>query len=579
MDELFGDVFERRGLARAARRLLPAVDVYYTGDPPRAVVKAELAGIDPRRDRARDPRPRARDRRQRRRPARAEGRVYQQIEIEHGPFRRVDRARRRRARRRGARRLRGRDPARRAAARPAEHGRRADSVPDRDAGAERAVIEIGDARARPLEVEVGEPRARLPEALPVLPLRDTVTFPDTLTPLAVGQERSIQLVNDVLAGNRMLVMVASRDPELEAPGPGRPLRRRRGRRRSRACSRCPTARCGSSSRAPSACASRAGSREQPYLVAEIERGARRGRGVGRSSTRAAAQRAAHVLGDRRAGPLPAGGAAARGRQRRRPGRAVAPDRRRAAPEDRGEAGAARGARRRAGACAGSRRSSPASSRSSRSARRSSTRSSPSSTRPSASTSCASSSRRSRTSSARSTRWPPRPTSCASSSAGSSCPRRSATQADRELARLERLPAGRGRARRDPHLARVDRLAAVGQERPRTTSTSSTRARSSTRTTTTSSRSRTASSSSSRCASSSPTPAARSSASSARPASARPRSGARSPARWAASSSASRVGGVRDEAEIRGHRRTYIGAMPGVDHPRAARRRAPTTRCS
>ena len=29
----------------------------------------------------------------------------------------------------------------------------------------------------------------LPTMLPILPLRDTVTFPDTLTPLAVGQER------------------------------------------------------------------------------------------------------------------------------------------------------------------------------------------------------------------------------------------------------------------------------------------------------------------------------------------------------------------------------------------------------
>jgi ATP-dependent Lon protease len=59
----------------------------------------------------------------------------------------------------------------------------------------------------------------VPATLPVLPLRETVPLPDTLTPLAVGQERSVQLVNDVLAGNRMLVMVASKDPEQETPGP------------------------------------------------------------------------------------------------------------------------------------------------------------------------------------------------------------------------------------------------------------------------------------------------------------------------------------------------------------------------
>jgi ATP-dependent Lon protease len=59
----------------------------------------------------------------------------------------------------------------------------------------------------------------LPDALPVLPLRETVTFPETLTPLAVGQERSIKLVNDVLGANRMLAMVAARDPENDQPGP------------------------------------------------------------------------------------------------------------------------------------------------------------------------------------------------------------------------------------------------------------------------------------------------------------------------------------------------------------------------
>jgi ATP-dependent Lon protease len=65
----------------------------------------------------------------------------------------------------------------------------------------------------------GAPTLATPTALPVLPLKDSVTFPDTLTPLAVGQERSVRLVNDVLGGNRMLVMVASRNAELDEPGP------------------------------------------------------------------------------------------------------------------------------------------------------------------------------------------------------------------------------------------------------------------------------------------------------------------------------------------------------------------------
>ena len=68
------------------------------------------------------------------------------------------------------------------------------------------------------QVEVGQ-RGRVPETLPVLPLRETVPLPDTLTPLAIGQARSIELVNDVLAGDRLLVMVASKNPELETPGP------------------------------------------------------------------------------------------------------------------------------------------------------------------------------------------------------------------------------------------------------------------------------------------------------------------------------------------------------------------------
>jgi len=79
-------------------------------------------------------------------------------------------------------------------------------------------VEAHSDGGEPRDVEIGA-RAAVPGALPVLPLRETVPFPDTVTPLAVGQERSIALVNDVLAGNRLLVMVASREPELEVPGP------------------------------------------------------------------------------------------------------------------------------------------------------------------------------------------------------------------------------------------------------------------------------------------------------------------------------------------------------------------------
>jgi ATP-dependent Lon protease len=71
----------------------------------------------------------------------------------------------------------------------------------------------------PLDDDRAPQSLPIPEALPVLPLRDSVAFPDTITPLAVGQPRSIKLVDDVLGGNRMLVMVASRDPEKEEPTP------------------------------------------------------------------------------------------------------------------------------------------------------------------------------------------------------------------------------------------------------------------------------------------------------------------------------------------------------------------------
>ncbi|MSW50388.1 MAG: endopeptidase La [Actinobacteria bacterium] len=65
----------------------------------------------------------------------------------------------------------------------------------------------------------GEGESGVRGPLPVLPLRDVVPVPDTMLPLAVGQERSVRLVDDVLAGDRRLVLVTSRDAAVEAPGP------------------------------------------------------------------------------------------------------------------------------------------------------------------------------------------------------------------------------------------------------------------------------------------------------------------------------------------------------------------------
>jgi HSP20 family protein len=87
IDELFGDVFGRSALVRQTG-FTPHVDVAYLGDPPHSVlIHAELAGVDPNHVGLE-----IRGRRLiiagERRFSDATNRYYQQVEIEHGPFRR-----------------------------------------------------------------------------------------------------------------------------------------------------------------------------------------------------------------------------------------------------------------------------------------------------------------------------------------------------------------------------------------------------------------------------------------------------------------------------------------------------------
>src|SRR5271157_4599805 len=61
---------------------------------------------------------------------------------------------------------------------------------------------------------------KYPDELPILPLRGVVVYPATAVPLTIGQPRSIQLVDEVAATTDKLVgLVAARDSDLENPGP------------------------------------------------------------------------------------------------------------------------------------------------------------------------------------------------------------------------------------------------------------------------------------------------------------------------------------------------------------------------
>ncbi len=59
----------------------------------------------------------------------------------------------------------------------------------------------------------------IPGILPVLPLKDVVVYPFAVQPLGVGQERSIRLIDDVMRGNRLVVLVAQISADMDSAGP------------------------------------------------------------------------------------------------------------------------------------------------------------------------------------------------------------------------------------------------------------------------------------------------------------------------------------------------------------------------
>ena len=81
-------------------------------------------------------------------------------------------------------------------------------------------IGMSDANQLPIGGDKGASTSpTIPDELPILPLRGTVVYPLMVLPLTVGQPRSVRLVDDVVVGNRLVGLVTSKDPDVDEPSP------------------------------------------------------------------------------------------------------------------------------------------------------------------------------------------------------------------------------------------------------------------------------------------------------------------------------------------------------------------------
>src|SRR5579862_2504279 len=70
---------------------------------------------------------------------------------------------------------------------------------------------------KPEDVSNGDRPLAIPSELPVLPLRDTVLFPNSFLPLAVARESSVRLIEDAIAGSKLVGVFTQRDASVEDP--------------------------------------------------------------------------------------------------------------------------------------------------------------------------------------------------------------------------------------------------------------------------------------------------------------------------------------------------------------------------
>src|SRR6266851_7557913 len=70
---------------------------------------------------------------------------------------------------------------------------------------------------KPEDVPIGDRPQVIPSELPILPLRDTVLFPNSFMPLAVARESSVRLIDDAIANGKLIAVFTQRDAGVEEP--------------------------------------------------------------------------------------------------------------------------------------------------------------------------------------------------------------------------------------------------------------------------------------------------------------------------------------------------------------------------
>ncbi len=60
---------------------------------------------------------------------------------------------------------------------------------------------------------------KIPDLLPLIPLKDIVVFPGAMLPLFIGRQKSVKAIDEALSSNRLVLLVPQKSPEIEAPTP------------------------------------------------------------------------------------------------------------------------------------------------------------------------------------------------------------------------------------------------------------------------------------------------------------------------------------------------------------------------